>query len=171
MLVRSAFIDGSSRLLSVALGTLSNAELVGAKTVNGPGPESVAPRSAAVTAATSVVSVDASTAFSTRLLVGSIMAPPTITPAPPELMEPSAFMVVEQPPKVRAAARARAGRKRVIIIGGGMGHDPRRRPRGVRPKAWFRKDLTAPQAPVLRGRGEQTRGVAGAATGAPARAA
>ena len=61
------------------LGRAANASLVGAKTVNGPGPSSVSTRPAAFTAATSVVWSFELTAFSMMFLVGYIGAPPTIT--------------------------------------------------------------------------------------------
>src|SRR5262245_36302823 len=60
-------------------GSLSNAALVGAKTVNGPLPCSVSIRPAAFTAATSVVWSFELTAFSMMFFVGNMAAPPTIT--------------------------------------------------------------------------------------------
>src|ERR1700675_2508766 len=57
---------------------MSNAALVGAKTVNGPGPDSVSTRPAALTAATSVVWSFELTAFSMMFLLGYMGAPPTI---------------------------------------------------------------------------------------------
>ena len=59
-------------------GSLSKAALVGAKTVKGPGPDSVSTRPAAFTAATSVVRLLAAEAFWTMVLLGDIGAPPTI---------------------------------------------------------------------------------------------
>ena len=52
---------------------------MGAKTVKGPGPDSVSTSPAAFTAATSVVWSAELTAFSMILRVGYIAAPPTIT--------------------------------------------------------------------------------------------
>ena len=60
-------------------GSLANAALVGANTVNGPGPESVSTRPAAFTAATSVVWSFEFTAFWTMFFDGYIGAPPTVT--------------------------------------------------------------------------------------------
>ena len=48
-------MSGLSRLSTVPVGSLANAALVGANTVNGPGPCSVSTSPAAFTAATSVV--------------------------------------------------------------------------------------------------------------------
>ncbi len=59
-------------------GSLAKAALVGANTVNGPGPLSVSTRPAAFTAATSVVWSLELTAFSTIVLLAYIGAPPTI---------------------------------------------------------------------------------------------
>src|SRR5690606_8944109 len=56
----------------------SNAALVGAKTVKGPSPCSVSTRSAALTAATSVVWSAEFIAFSTMFLSAYMAAPPTI---------------------------------------------------------------------------------------------
>src|SRR5205085_6532558 len=57
----------------------ANAALVGAKTVNGPGPFSVSTRPAALTAATSVVWSFEFTALSMMSLSLYIGAPPTVT--------------------------------------------------------------------------------------------
>ncbi len=62
-------------------GNLAKASLVGANTVKGPLPESVSTRSAALTAATSVVWSFELTAFWMMFLDGNIGAPPTITVA------------------------------------------------------------------------------------------
>ncbi len=62
-------------------GSFAKASLVGAKTVNGPGPASVSTRPAAFTAATSVVWSFELTALSTMVFDGYIGAPPTITVA------------------------------------------------------------------------------------------
>ena len=59
-------------------GSLAKAALVGANTVNGPGPYSVSTRPAAFTAATSVVWSFELTAFSTMFLLEYIGAPPTV---------------------------------------------------------------------------------------------
>src|SRR3569623_1262375 len=64
---------------TVPAGSFANASLVGAKTVNGPFPDSVSTRPAAFTAATSVVWSFEFIAFSTMVLLGYIAAPPTIT--------------------------------------------------------------------------------------------
>src|SRR6185295_1220905 len=63
---------------TVPAGRAANALLVGANTVKGPLPLSVPTRSAAFTAATSVVWSFEFTALSTMSLVGYIGAPPTI---------------------------------------------------------------------------------------------
>src|SRR4029450_2256725 len=72
-------MSGLSRLSTVPAGSLPNAALVGANTVNGPGPCSVSTRPAALTAATSVVWSFEFTAFWTMFFDGYIGAPPTIT--------------------------------------------------------------------------------------------
>ena len=59
-------------------GSAAKAALVGANTVNGPGPLSVSTRPAALTAATSVVWSFELTALSMMSLLGYIAAPPTI---------------------------------------------------------------------------------------------
>src|SRR5690242_18244030 len=59
-------------------GSLSNASLTGANTVNGPAPDSASTRPAAFTAATSVVWSLELTAFSMMFLLSYIAAPPTI---------------------------------------------------------------------------------------------
>ena len=74
-----ALFSGLSSVSTVPAGSASNAALVGANTVNGPGPFSVSTRPAALTAATSVVWSLELTALSMMSLVGSIEAPPTIT--------------------------------------------------------------------------------------------
>src|ERR1700722_16703714 len=58
---------------------MANASLVGANTVNGPGPFSVSTRPAAFTAATSVVWSAEFTALATMVLDGNIAWPPTRT--------------------------------------------------------------------------------------------
>ena len=60
-------------------GNLAKASLVGAKTVNGPGPSSVETRPAALTAATKVVWSLEFTAFWMMFFDGYIGAPPTVT--------------------------------------------------------------------------------------------
>src|SRR5580704_10790091 len=70
--------SGFSRLSTVPAGSLAKASLVGAKTVNGPGPSRVSTRPAAFTAATSVVWSCELSAFSTIFFVGNMAAPPTI---------------------------------------------------------------------------------------------
>jgi hypothetical protein len=60
--------SGFTKVSTVPAGSLAKASLVGAKTVKGPGPESAPARSAAVTAATSVVCTGEATAFSTMFL-------------------------------------------------------------------------------------------------------
>ena len=60
-------------------GSLAKAALVGANTVNGPGPDSVSTRPAAFTAATSVVWSLELTAFWMMFFDGYIGAPPTVT--------------------------------------------------------------------------------------------
>src|SRR4029077_13701118 len=71
--------SGLSRVSTVPAGSLANAALVGANTVNGPGPDSVSTRPAAFTAATSVVWSLELTAFWMMFLEGYIGAPPTVT--------------------------------------------------------------------------------------------
>src|SRR6202044_4069909 len=78
-LVSVALFSGLSRLSTVPAGNLANAALVGANTVNGPGPDSVSTRPAAFTAATSVVWSLELTAFCTMFFDGYIGAPPTVT--------------------------------------------------------------------------------------------
>ena len=58
-------------------GSLAKASLVGAKTVNGPGEESVSTRPAALTAATRVVWMGELIAFCTMVLLAYMGAPPT----------------------------------------------------------------------------------------------
>src|SRR5262249_29863395 len=60
---------------------MANAALVGANTVNGPGPLSVSTRPAALTAATSVVWSAELTALATMVFDGNIAWPPTRTVA------------------------------------------------------------------------------------------
>src|SRR6185437_10057776 len=79
ILVSVALFSGLSRLSTVPAGSAANASLVGANTVNGPGPSSVSTRPAAFTAATSVVWSLECTAFSTMFFDGYMAAPPTIT--------------------------------------------------------------------------------------------
>jgi hypothetical protein len=83
-----ALFSGLSRLSTVPAGSAANAALVGANTVNGPGPFSVATRSAALTAATSVVWSFELTALSTMSLFAYIGAPPTMTCASAESRRP-----------------------------------------------------------------------------------
>src|SRR5579871_3252702 len=64
---------------TVPAGSLAKASLVGANTVNGPGPDSVSTRPAAFTAATRVVWSFELTAFWTIFFDGYIGAPPTST--------------------------------------------------------------------------------------------
>src|SRR5215813_2029764 len=78
-LVRVALFSGLSRLSTVPAGNLAKASLVGANTVNGPGPESVSTKPAAFTAATSVVWSFEFTAFWMMFFDGYIGAPPTLT--------------------------------------------------------------------------------------------
>ena len=63
--VSLALFSGLTRLSTVPAGSLAKASSEGANTVNGPAPFSVSPRSAAVTAATSVLKLPAATAVST----------------------------------------------------------------------------------------------------------
>src|SRR5271156_6792391 len=64
---------------TVPFGSLAKASLLGANTVNGPGPDSVSTRPAAFTAATSVVWSLEFTAFWMMFFDGYIGAPPTVT--------------------------------------------------------------------------------------------
>ena len=74
----TVFAPTNAAFAKLPAGSLANAALVGAKTVNGPGPCSVSTSPAALTAATSVVWSAELTAFSTIVLVGNICCPPTI---------------------------------------------------------------------------------------------
>src|SRR6201992_3847867 len=74
-----SLFSGFNRPSTVPAGSLAKASLVGANTVNGPGPESVSTRPAAFTAATSVVWSFEFTAFWMMFLDGYIAAPPTVT--------------------------------------------------------------------------------------------
>src|SRR6201991_4347447 len=74
-----SLFSGLTRVSTVPAGSLANASLVGANTVNGPGPDSVSTRPAAFTAATSVVWSWDCEAFSMMFLDGYIAAPPTVT--------------------------------------------------------------------------------------------
>ena len=65
-------------------GSLPNAALVGAKTVNGPLPSRVSTRPAAFTAATRVVWSLELTAFWMMFFDGNIAAPPTMTVFSPD---------------------------------------------------------------------------------------
>jgi hypothetical protein len=71
--------SGLSSVSTVPDGNLAKASLVGANTVKGPLPDSVSTRSAAFTAATSVVWSFELTAFRMMFLDGNIGAPPTVT--------------------------------------------------------------------------------------------
>ncbi len=77
--VKSPLFSGSRRVSTVPSGNASKAEFVGANTVNGPSHLSASTRSAAVTAATSVVWSAEFTALSTISFDGTIIAPPIIT--------------------------------------------------------------------------------------------
>jgi hypothetical protein len=78
-LVKVSLFSGFTRVSTVPAGSLAKAALVGAKTVKGPGLESVSTRSAALTAATSVVWSFELTAFWTMVFEGYMGAPPTCT--------------------------------------------------------------------------------------------
>ena len=65
-----SLLSGFRSVSTVPAGSASKAALTGAKTVNGPGPESVSTSPAAWTAATSVVWSFELTAFSTMFFVG-----------------------------------------------------------------------------------------------------
>ena len=78
MLVSVALFSGLTSVSTVPAGSCAKAALVGAKTVNGPLPDSVSTRPAALTAATSVVWSFELTALATIVLVGYIAAPPTV---------------------------------------------------------------------------------------------
>src|SRR5580698_4853189 len=69
--------SGLSSVSTVPAGSFANAALVGANTVNGPGPFSVSTNPAAFTAATSVVWSAEFTALSIMSLLGYISLPPT----------------------------------------------------------------------------------------------
>src|SRR4029453_15782130 len=72
-------MSGLSSASTVPFGSLAKAVLVGAKTVNGPGPCKVSTRPAAFTAATSGVGAFELAAFWMMFLEGYIGAPPTVT--------------------------------------------------------------------------------------------
>src|ERR1700733_9137439 len=74
-----SLFSGFSSVSTVPMGSFANASLVGANTVNGPGPFSVSTNPAAFTAATSVVWSAELTALSTMSLLGYISMPPTQT--------------------------------------------------------------------------------------------
>src|SRR5277367_6448112 len=63
---------------TVPAGSFAKASSVGAKTVKGPGLLRVSTRPAALTAATRVLWIGELAAFSTMVLVGYIVAPPTV---------------------------------------------------------------------------------------------
>src|SRR5450631_1460160 len=86
-LVSAGLFSGLSSVSTVPAGSAANASLVGANTVNGPGPFSVATRPAALTAATSVVWSFELTALSMMSLDAYIGAPPTVTCAKAETAE------------------------------------------------------------------------------------
>ena len=71
-------MSGCVSFSTVPFGSFSKAAFVGAKTVNGPGPDRVSTSPAALTAATSVVRFLAWDAFSTIVLLAIIGAPPTM---------------------------------------------------------------------------------------------
>ena len=77
-MVNVALFSGLTSVSTVPAGNFANASLVGANTVNGPVPDNVVTRSAALTAATSVVKFGAAEALSTIVRFESIAAPPTI---------------------------------------------------------------------------------------------
>ena len=77
--MRSALAVGLRRPSRVAFGTLANASSVGAKTVNGPAPESVSTRSAVVTADTKVVRFSALDATSTIVFLSIITSGDGVT--------------------------------------------------------------------------------------------
>jgi hypothetical protein len=60
----------ASSAVTVPSGSFANAASVGAKTVNGPGPDSVSTRPAAFTAVTSVLKLPASAATCTMFFIG-----------------------------------------------------------------------------------------------------
>src|SRR5450432_1687699 len=77
--VKVPLFSGFKRVSTVPAGNILKASLVGANTVNGPGPSSVSTSPAAFTAATSVVWSLEFTAFWIMFLDGYISAPPTFT--------------------------------------------------------------------------------------------
>src|SRR5438270_4028939 len=108
MPVSVSLFSGLTSVSTVPAGSLAKAALVGAKTVNGPGLDSVSTRPAALTAATSVVWSFELSAFWTIVLVEYMAAPPTIgLPAIAGLPAASA----------QAAARAKAALVDRIFIG------------------------------------------------------
>ncbi len=74
-----ALFSGFNRFSTVPAGSMANAALVGAKTVNGPGPFSVSTNPAALTAATRVVWSVEFTALATMVFDGNMAWPPTRT--------------------------------------------------------------------------------------------
>src|ERR1019366_1952465 len=79
-----SLFSGATRVWTVPRGNLSKASLVGAKTVNGPGPSRVSTRPAALTAATRVVWSLEFRAFATIFFDEDMAAPPTMGLAPAE---------------------------------------------------------------------------------------
>src|ERR1019366_942967 len=73
-----SLFSGATRVWTVPDGNLSKASLVGAKTVNGPGPSRVSTRPAALTAATRVVWSLEFRAFATIFFDEDMAAPPTM---------------------------------------------------------------------------------------------
>src|SRR3954464_7828993 len=91
---------------TVPAGSLPKAALVGAKTVNGPAPERVSTRPAALTAATRVVWSFEFTAFWTIVLVEYMAAPPTI----------GLGAATAPPARPRAAAAARREIRVIVFL-------------------------------------------------------
>src|ERR1700756_1468633 len=113
MLVSVALFSGLTSVSTVPAGSLAKASLVGANTVNGPGPSSVSTRPAALTAATSVVWSLELTAFWMMFFEGYIGAPPTMTVAS---LAKVGTVVRAAKARPAAAAQARAYLANFILI-------------------------------------------------------
>ena len=119
-MVRVALLSGFTRVSTVPAGSLPNAALVGANTVNGPLLCRVSTRPAAFTAATSVVWSLELTAFSTMFFEGNIAAPPTITVFSPDsslfIIFLSSALAGARTVAVRASAPKAAAEKSAIRL-------------------------------------------------------
>src|SRR5204863_222228 len=106
ILVKVALFSGLTKVSTVPAGSLPKAPLVGANTVNGPGPCSVSTRPAALTAATNVVWSFEFTAFWMMFFDGYIGAPPTVTVFSAIILSWAEAGTIAAPDKAKAAAAA-----------------------------------------------------------------